>query len=139
MSDIDSVQATLQPKLIMNKANQHSRNLGPLILFCCLIVIGVAGLAGVNPTSELASVWNSTTSQVAHKDQYLSETISLRVTGVANARNIPTGEGSTVVGQFQPGDILHGRWVEGVDPSVRWFKTSNGDYIWGGNLADPYQ
>lgn len=68
---------------------------------------------------------------------YLSDPVSVRVVGSANARSFPTGRGDTLKGAFKNGEKLYGRWVKGADPNQHWLLTDNGYYVWHGNLAGP--
>lgn len=68
---------------------------------------------------------------------FLSDSLDVTVTGVAQKRSAPTTRGSTILRTLQPGERLSGRWVQGADGESRWMKTADGGYVWDGNLGLP--
>ena len=68
---------------------------------------------------------------------FLSDSLDVTVTGVAQKRSAPTTRGSTILRTLQPGERLSGRWVQGADGESRWMKTADGGYVWDGNLGAP--
>ena len=73
----------------------------------------------------------------ARADRFLSDDLEVAVTGVAQKRNAPTARDSLILRTLQPGERLSGRWVQGADGESRWFRTTDGGYVWEGNLAVP--
>lgn len=70
-----------------------------------------------------------------YSDAFVSGPVTQFVTGTAQMRNYPTSRGSTIIETLQPGRQVEGRWVEGADPTTRWLRTTDGGYVWDGNLA----
>lgn len=70
-------------------------------------------------------------------DRFLSDSLDVTVTGVAQKRSAPTTRGSTILRTLQPDERLSGRWVQGADGESRWLKTTDGGYVWDGNLGIP--
>lgn len=70
--------------------------------------------------------------------QSVGDEVTVVVIGPANVRDMPTAEGSKVVGRLEAGDKLKGHWVESAnDPEVKWLEISGFDetrYVWSGNL-----
>lgn len=72
---------------------------------------------------------------VEYSDDFLSDPVTQFVTGPAQKRNYPTSRGTNVIATLQQGNQIEGRWVKGADPSSKWLRTSDGGYVWEGNLA----
>ena len=70
-----------------------------------------------------------------YSDKYLSAELTRLATDSAAKRNFPTSRGSEILEQVASGMPVSGRWVEGADPATRWLKTTDGGYIWEGNLG----
>ncbi|HEX4847266.1 MAG TPA: hypothetical protein VFV30_03930 [Novosphingobium sp.] len=69
-----------------------------------------------------------------YTDRFLSEETTVTVVSKANRRLYPTSQKTGVIGSYPTGARLRGRWVAGPDPAILWFKTSDGSYVWQGNL-----
>jgi hypothetical protein len=89
------------------------------------------GSSGVPGTAGDAS-WTA-----SYSDNFLSDSQTLYLTGTANARDYPSSEGTQVLRSYSQGTSVTGRWVEGRDPAVRWFRLDGGGYIWEGNIGGP--
>jgi hypothetical protein len=89
------------------------------------------GPSATAPDDDIAG-WKS-----GYSDAFLSGTETLYLTGTANARDYPTSEGTDVLESYPQGASVTGRWVEGRDPAVRWFRVDGGGYIWEGNIGGP--
>lgn len=74
-----------------------------------------------------------------YTDKFLGTEIEQLAVGAAQKRNFPTTRGSQPMDKVARGTIVRGRWVEGADAKSKWLKTSDGGYIWEGNLGDPQQ
>jgi hypothetical protein len=79
----------------------------------------------------------------AYSDEFLSETEeAVTVVSTANLRDYPSTSHTEVMFKLEPGRVVTGRWVQGVDSASRWFLTtvsrSGGrpltGYVWEGNL-----
>ena len=70
-----------------------------------------------------------------YSDKFQSADLTRLVSGTAQQRNFPTARGSKVLETMKQGVAVTGRWVEGADPKTRWLKTTDGGYIWEGNLS----
>lgn len=73
----------------------------------------------------------------AYQDQFLSEETEFIVSGIANVRDFPTSQGTSITHTFAGGEAVLAREVRAFDPSSKWYKLSSGGYIWGANLEDP--
>lgn len=96
------------------------------------LLLSACSKSGADETAPLPQSWFD-----SYAVTYLSDTVTMRVVGPANARSFPTGRGNTLRGQFKSGDQLRGRWVRGADQDEHWLLTDNGYYVWYGNLAGP--
>lgn len=70
-----------------------------------------------------------------YRDNFMSTSETLYITGTARLRDYPTSDGSTVMATLGPGDPAIGRWVVGRDPTTRWLKLESGGYVWEGNVG----
>lgn len=75
----------------------------------------------------------------SYQDMFLSEEAEYVVTGMANVRDFPTSQGTTIIRTLNEGETVMAREVQAFDPSSQWMKLSNGGYAWGSNLlqAEP--
>ena len=92
-------------------------------------------LAPARPESRTAQ--DETASWMAgYRDKFLGGDDSVTVSAKARERNYPTSDGSIVLREIEPGKTIKGRWVQGRDPTTRWFKvaTTHG-YVWEGNVT----
>jgi len=78
---------------------------------------------------------NGTPNFAEYEDVFLAEQGSYEVTGQANVRDFPTGEGTTVIGTLVAGETVEAREVMAFDQQSRWLKLASGGYVWGGNLV----
>jgi hypothetical protein len=104
-----------------NFANASKIKMRLIGAFLTLGLIGVAGWFALGPS-------------------ILAQETTVRVTSVANARDMPTGEDSSIVFKLDAGELLTGEWVDGAnDASVKWFETNKDGrtiYVWEGNLIE---
>lgn len=80
---------------------------------------------------------NLTSSALAtseYVDRYISDYQIAIVTGKAHERSLPGPKDGHVLTSYSSGAELYGRWVAGITPGTRWFKTDTG-YVWEGNLV----
>lgn len=70
----------------------------------------------------------------SYADRFLSGETSVTVISKANRRLYPTSQKTVVIGSYPTGTRLRGRWVASPDPAILWFKSSDGSYVWQGNL-----
>lgn len=109
-----------------------------MLFFACTLamVSGCGGnddaSGGMDPDAPLPSSWFD-----EYRDDFRSDRVSVEVIGKANARNYPTSRQTSVIATYYPTERLDGRWVAGADPTVDWFRTDDGLYIWSGNLTGP--
>lgn len=100
-----------------------------------LFALGACGesASGVpDPNEPLPQSWFD-----LYADDFRSDSVTVSVISKANARRFPTSRETGVITSYGPGDSLTGRWVAGADPTVDWFKTDSGLYVWGQNLTGP--
>lgn len=76
----------------------------------------------------------SAVAPAAYVDRFISGYETAYVVGRASERNLPSPDGTRVLTQYSAGAELFGRWVAGVTPGTKWFKTDTG-YVWEGNLV----
>lgn len=128
-----------EPKEAKNAFNwQKLLAIGFLVLLLVggyFLVRGNSNSQADNETSESSIAFDP----ASYKDQYVSQTDDqVTVASEARLRDYPTTKGTEVLRALQAGETLTGRWVKGVDPSTRWFRTTmDGDnvgYVWDGNL-----
>lgn len=70
-----------------------------------------------------------------YSDKFLSAELTRLTQGEARKRSFPTAKGGEILDTLSAGRAVTGRWVEGADPETRWLKTTDGGYIWEGNLT----
>jgi hypothetical protein len=113
---------------VANSPHQEPRSGVPVSLVVILVLI-TALFASI-----FAFVWNSNPAGAGD-----AESVSMYVSGRANARDRPSAEGSSIMGTYDVGTLLSGTWVNGVtDANERWLKfEADGQtrYIWDGNLS----
>lgn len=113
---------------VPNSPHQEQRSVVPVSLVVILVLI-IALFASI-----FAFAWKS---HPASKGD--AETVSMYVSGRANARDQPSAEGSSILGTYDVGTLLSGTWVNGAtDANERWLKfeaDGKARYIWDGNLS----
>lgn len=72
-----------------------------------------------------------------YQDVFVGEEAEYLVTGIANVRNFPTSQQTNILYTLLGGETVRARQVQAFDPSSKWYRLSEGGYIWGGNLFDP--
>lgn len=95
---------------------------------------GVGGLFSSVPDGPTYND-DGTPNFAEYEDVFLAEQASYDVTGQANVRDFPTGEGTTVIGTLIAGDVVDAQEVMAFDPLSRWLKLASGGYVWGANLS----
>lgn len=109
-----------------------------LVLFISLtsnpISRGVGGLFSSVPDGPTYND-NGTPNFAEYEDVFLAERASYDVTGQANVRDFPTGEGTNVIGTLVAGETVEAQEVMAFDPLSRWLKLASGGYVWGANLS----
>lgn len=70
----------------------------------------------------------------SYADRFVSGETIVTVIRRANRRLYPTSQKTVVIGSYPTGVRLRGRWVASPDPAILWFKSSDGSYVWQGNL-----
>ena len=109
-----------------------------LAVTVCKVPAGAARIPACQALAGAPGDAPAPTGGVAERaDVFLSDSLDVTVTGVAQKRDAPTTRGSTILRTLQPGERLSGRWVQGADGESRWMKTADGGYVWDGNLAAP--
>lgn len=71
-----------------------------------------------------------------YKDRFLSGEVIRYAAAKAELRNFPTAQGTMSLRTLEAGQMVVGRLVQGGDADSQWLRTSEGTYVWSGNLAE---
>ncbi|WP_390588051.1 hypothetical protein [Erythrobacter sp. MTPC3] len=74
----------------------------------------------------------------AYEDVFVSDAIAYHVIGPANVRAFPTSQDTEVLFSLAEGTLASASEVKAFDPSSRWLKLADGQYVWGRNL-EPFE
>ncbi len=109
------------------------------VLFLCVVLTDnpvserVGGLFA-SPPSQPTLNDDGTPNFAEYEDVFIGEETKFYVTGSANVRDFPTGQGTQVQRSLTEGQTVDAREVMAFDPTSQWYKLSDGGYVWGQNL-----